>query len=159
MSDAAAPDELLDELRALFARTDAVPDEVGEFARAALGFRRIDAELAELLADSALETDAMALARSGSSGSRSLTFRAAELTVAVEVQADAGTRIVLGQLVPAPPGTTVEAQAADGAVLATVQPDTLGRFRFALETVGRIRFRILAGGPGAAPVETSWVSL
>ena len=58
-------EDLLAELRLLANDVDPVPPEVTAFADAALGWRRIDAELAELLSDSLLESRAAALTRSG----------------------------------------------------------------------------------------------
>jgi hypothetical protein len=148
-------DELLDDLRHIFRRTDPVPPEVTEFAQAALGWRRLDADLAELLADSALEADALALARGGEG--RWLTFRAADLTIDVEIQADGEAHTVLGQLAPPPAVSTVELQSSDGTAVAIAESDELGRFRLALEGDGRFRLRILR--PGAQPVETSWFTV
>ena len=48
-------DELLAELRAAIAEADLVTDRQREAARAAFTWRTVDAELAELLHDSALE--------------------------------------------------------------------------------------------------------
>ena len=48
-------DPLLADLRRLAGEVDDVPDEVTGYARAALDWRRIDAELAELLSDSRLD--------------------------------------------------------------------------------------------------------
>ena len=45
-------DTLVSELREYFARVDPVPPLVTEAAKAALGWRRLDADLAELLSDS-----------------------------------------------------------------------------------------------------------
>ena len=142
-------EEMENELRSFFRRNDPVPGEVTEFAQAALGWRRLDADLAELLADSALQTD-MALARG--EGSRALSFRAPELTVDIEI-AD-GT--LLGQLAPAAE-LTVELQDGDGNVVATASSDALGRFRFAYAGEGRHRLRIVR--TDAAPVETSWFTI
>ena len=58
-------EEVLRELRSLVDEVDPVPAEVTAFAKAALGWRRIDADLAELLSDSALEPETAALTRSG----------------------------------------------------------------------------------------------
>jgi hypothetical protein len=146
-------DELLDDLRNIFRRTDPVPPEVTEFAQAALGWRRLDADLAELLADSALEAEALARGGEG----RWLTFRADDLTIDVEVQEDGDARTLLGQLAPPPDGATIEVQAGDGDIAATTESDKLGRFRVTLPAGGRIRLRILR--EGAAPVETSWLSV
>jgi hypothetical protein len=148
----------MDELRSLLGGADPVPAEVTEFARAALGWRRLDAVLGELLSDSALEADSAALVRS-EGDSRWLTFRAGDLAIDVEVRADGAARSLLGQLAPPPARATVEVQAADGAVIATAESDALGRFRLALDAGGRIRLRVSALDPPAPPVETSWLSL
>jgi len=147
-------DELLDDLRNIFRRTDPVPPEVTEFAQTALGWRRLDADLAELLADSALETNA-ALARGGEG--RWLTFRADDLTIDVEIQTDGEARTLLGQLAPPPPAATVEVQSTDGNVVASAESDELGRFRLSLVAGGHLRLRVLR--EGAAPVETSWFTV
>ena len=147
-------DELLDDLRNIFRRTDPVPPEVTEFAQTALGWRRLDADLAELLADSALETNA-ALARGGEG--RWLTFRADDLTIDVEIQTDGEARTLLGQLAPPPPAATVEVQSTDGNVVASAESDELGRFRLSLAAGGHLRLRVLR--EGAAPVETSWFTV
>jgi hypothetical protein len=144
--------ELLEELRTVLRRTDPVPAEVTDFAKAALGWRRLDAQLAELLQDSVLESESAALAR-GTAGLRSLTFRSDELTIDVEVQSG----MLLGQLAPPPAAATIEVQAESGDVAATAESDTLGRFRLAFEGDGRFRLRVLRDD--ASPVETSWFSL
>jgi hypothetical protein len=144
-------DELFEELRSVLHRTDPVPAEVTDFAKTALGWRRLDAELAELLEDSALEAEAPALAR-GTAGVRSLTFRSDELTIDVEVQPG----MLLGQLAPAT-AATIELQVENGTVAATAESDALGRFRLPLEGEGRFRLRVLR--PGASAVETSWFSI
>jgi hypothetical protein len=148
-------DQLLDDMRNIFRRTDPVPSEVTEFAQAALGWRRLDADLAELLADSALESDRLALARGGEG--RWLTFRAEDLTIDIEIQTDGKARTLLGQLAPPPVAATVEAQSTGGTVVATTESDELGRFRLILESDGHVRLRVLR--EGAAPVETSWFSV
>jgi len=159
VSDNPDPDaELLAELRALIDRVDPVPPEVTEFAQAALGWRRLDADLAELLADSALETEATALTRS-EGGARWLTFRAADLAIDVEAQAEGDGFVLLGQLAPPPATATVEVQGSDGAILASAEADSLGRFRLALDGGGRVRLRILRTDPEAAALETSWLTL
>jgi hypothetical protein len=151
-------DALLEELAALLGRVDPVPAEVTEFAEAALGWRRLDADLAELLADSALETEAAAGVRGAGAG-RWLTFETADLSIAVEVRPEAGGHTVLGQLAPPLAGSRIEAQSADGTVMATAESDDLGRFRLTLAGTGRIRFRVVRPDPAAPPVETSWLTL
>src|SRR5262249_28448010 len=85
--DAAMTDRderLLEELRQLVREVDPVPDDVTSFARAALGWRRIDAELAELLSDSVLESEALAGVR-GVARARVVSFRASDLELDVEI--------------------------------------------------------------------------
>src|SRR5438552_1940340 len=93
--------ELLGELRRLVRTVDPVPDDVTAFARAALGWRRVDAELAELLVDSRLETES--LARSEGDSGRLLSFRAADLELDLELRETDRGVVILGQLAPATP--------------------------------------------------------
>jgi hypothetical protein len=159
MSEDANPDEpLVAELRALFAEVDPVPGVVTEAAKAALGWRRLDADLAELLSDSALQEESLALARGGGAPVRSVTFSTAELTIDLEIHTDGEHRTLLGQLAP-PFTATIELQTAEGSVPAA-ETDHLGRFRVTLPTGGSIRLRVLARDrPSASPVETSWISV
>jgi hypothetical protein len=148
-------ERLLAELRRLAGEVDAVPDEVMGYARAALGWRRIDAELAELLSDSRFDP-APATTRSDGGELRALTFRASELEIALEISK--GLPIVLlGQLVP-PAVATIEVQRDDGTSVATTETDSLGRFR--LELPDRLRIRLLVRpDPPARAIETSWLDL
>ena len=155
MTDTDPNKDMEDELRNLFRRVDPVPQQVTEFAQAALGWRRLDTELAELLADSALDTDMVALARGGVG--RSLSFGGDDLTIDVEISSDGETHTLLGQLAPPPASATIEAQAGDGAPAGSVESDELGRFRLTLEGGGRVRLRIVR--PDASPVETSWFTV
>ena len=133
-------------------RTDPVPADVTDFAKAALGWRRLDAELAELLDDSALESRSTSLAR-GAGGGRSLSFRAEGLAIDVELQPG----LLLGQLAPAPESAEVTLQDGDGAILEVADADALGRFRLVLDGSGRRRLRIVRRG--AAAIETSWFTV
>lgn len=148
-------DALLAELRSLLARTEPVPPEVTEFANAALGWRRLDAELAELLTDSALETGP-ALTRSAGEA-RWLTFRTDEITIDVQVKTANGAHTLLGRLEPPLGGASVEVQGSDGETVADTTADDSGRFKLTLSSGGRIRLRV--SGAERAPLETSWLSL
>ena len=145
-------DPLLAELRRLANTVDPVPHEVTAYARAALGWRRVDTELAELLDDSRLEVAGM---RSVAEVTRSLTFRSSDLQVDVEVDDSGDVTLLLGQLVPAV-AAEVDVQRDDGTTLATASTDDLGRFRFELPAGGRIRLVVRRPAP-APPVETSWI--
>jgi hypothetical protein len=149
---------LVDELRAFFAELDPVPPLVSETAKASLGWRRLDADLAELLSDSALEEERFALTRSSEAPARAVTFSAAELTIDIEVQVDDQTRMLLGQLSPPAPAT-IEIQTTAAARL-SAEADRLGRFRVRLPTGGPIRLRVVrADGRAGPPVETSWITV
>lgn len=152
------PDErLVGELRELFAQVDPVPELVTEAAKAALGWRRLDADLATLLSDSMLEDDTLALARGASASVRAVSFSADRLTVDLEIHDEGDSRTLLGQLSP-PAATEIEVQRSDGPVLATGESDQLGRFRLRVPAGGLIRLRVVGHPDGpAAGVETSWM--
>jgi hypothetical protein len=134
---------------------EAVPARVTDAAKAALTWLRVDAELAELLSDSALDAEP-ALARGGAVV-RSVSFSAGETIVELEVHPDGERRTLLGQLSPAAPRTIV-IQHADGTDSASAQSDELGRFRITLEGGGTVRLRI-ADDHGGTAVETAWIPI
>jgi hypothetical protein len=146
------------ELRAFLAEADPVPPVVEEMAKASLGWRRLDADLAELLSDSALVEDRLALSRGTDAPARAVTFSAAGLTIDIEVHADDEGRTLLGQLSP-PRAGSIEIQGT-GETPITTEADRLGRFRVRLPAGGPIRLRVLGGEADARPpVETSWITV
>jgi hypothetical protein len=154
-------DPLLDEFRDLFAHDDPVPPLVTETAKAALGWRRLNADLAELLSDSSLETGELALARGAGAALRSVSFSAGALTIDIEIHGENAERTLLGQLSPPPPQARIEVQGADdGGPAAAVDADRLGRFRAQLPPGKAFRLRV-ALGEGARPkwIETSWIPM
>ena len=149
---------LIGELRAFFADVDPVPPLVIEAAKAALGWRSLDADLAELLRDSALDEESLALARSAAAATRSLTFSASGLTIDVEIHADDATRTLLGQLSP-PRVATIEIQTV-AEPLVSVATDHLGRFRASLPAGRIVRMRVVdPDRPSGSAVQTSWISV
>ena len=114
MSDESEDDELEYELRQAAARLDPVPPELVQAAAEAFSWRNIDAELAELVFDSLLNTDQAALVRS-SPGRRLVSFQTPELTIDVEVTATASGRDVMGQITP-PQRAAVEIRHRAGVV-------------------------------------------
>ena len=149
-------EKLLEELRLLVNQVDPVPPEVTKFADAALSWRRIDAELADLLSDTALESAASAAAVRGGERARSVSFRSSDLEIDLEIQrADGGGVSILGQLAPAA-RAAIEVQRDDESKLASAEADDLGRFRLELPEAGRVRLRVVR--EERAPVETSWIS-
>jgi hypothetical protein len=143
--------ELLDELRALAAKVDPVPQEVTSYAKAALGWRRIDAELAELLSNS----ERLAATRSGDK-SHNFSFRASDLEIDVAIRATETGLVLLGQLAP-PSRATIDVERDDGSDSQRVDADDLGRFRVELAGSGRIRLRVRRDS--RPNVETSWISV
>jgi hypothetical protein len=160
MSDQTDPDEpLVAELRELFAQADPVPALVTELAKASLGWRRLDTELAELLSDSLLEEGALAGVRGGGDGLpvRSVRFRASANTIDVDIHVDGQERMLLGQITP-PVSAEIEVETADGTI-AAVKSDELGRFRAKLPEAGLIRL-VINDGPELGPhVVTSWITI
>jgi len=151
-------DRLEDELRDAFSEHDAIPPLVTQMAKAALGWRRLDAELAELLADSALDTGSVGGARSAQATLRSMSFSAGRLTIDIEIRGEGTARIALGQLSPAG-RARIELQTADQAASTIIESDDLGRFRTSLPAAGSVRLRVAREPAGADWIETSWIAL
>ena len=130
-----------------------VPEDVTTSARAALGISRLDAVLAEILADSAHDVIGAGAVR-GPSDTRSLTFRAAALTIEVDVTPATGR--LMGQIVP-PTAARIVVRRAHSEL--EVDADASGAFDADGVGPGPLRLRVeVAGGPGSA-VETPWVRI
>ncbi|MGD9695846.1 MAG: hypothetical protein AB7V42_09330 [Thermoleophilia bacterium] len=154
MSPRPAPedDPLVRRLGDLLERADPVPPDVTLAARSALAWRRIDAELAELLDDTALT--AAAGVRSAA-GVRTLTFQTdSGGGVEIEVHERAGRRLLVGQVVP-PQELEVRVRHPGGTT--SVTSDALGRFRAEGVHPGRASLRCEPAGGGA--FETPWMDL
>jgi hypothetical protein len=145
-----ADEALLVELRAAAGRLDPVPADAVMAARSALAYRTLDAELASLTADSAVDDDRLALVRSVATPTL-LTFDGPGLTVEVEVLVDGRRRRLLGQLVPAGEGE-VEVRHRGGR--SRVAADEVGRFIADDLPPGPVSLRCRA--VGGRWVETDW---
>jgi len=142
---------LLHELRDVVDKADPIPDHVLAAAKAAITWRTIDAELAELVNDSQLARGAVR----ATEGARLLTFEGPDVEVEVEVVESGTTRRLTGQLVPAG-GARVRIRWANGSVEADA--DEFGRF--AAVGVPAASVRIEVDRPAEArPIVTSWVSI
>ena len=86
-------DELERRLRALATEADPPPELVVESAKAAFALRDLDAELAELVADSAVDDPAV-LTRAVVSDVRMLSFECGVIVVELDVEADPLSRRV-----------------------------------------------------------------
>jgi hypothetical protein len=156
-------EELLARLRELLAEVDPMTPVLLEQARLALGWRTLDAELAELSYDSLADREMAAAVRDGgSAGPRLLGFEcevAADgesmLTVDVEVTVERGRACLLGQIMPAAPAVVSVLSSARPSAAVEVTADELGRFRVEPVPSGPVRLRVRAGG---RTVDTSWVS-
>ena len=138
-------------LRNVIDRADPVPAAVVDAARAAYIWRTIDAELAELTADSAM---APAGVRS-SSAPRLLTFEGIGFEVEVEVAQTGSTRHLSGQLVPIGPAQ-ITVRWSDGTQGTTA--DDLGRFAVDGVPAGSESLAIVRQGADQ-PIVTSWISI
>jgi hypothetical protein len=153
MRDERDDDKLEEELRRLAARVDPVPTELLQGATGAFAWRDIDAELAELVFDSLLDTDEATVVR-GSPDRRLVSFAAGELTIDVEVTATGPARTVMGQIVP-PRRGQVDLRRPGETV--TVEADELGRFRSGPLAPGPLSLRLRTDD--GAPVVTDWLAL
>ncbi len=149
-------DELMAELAAAVEEETAVSDRRRTAAHDAFTWRTVDAELAELLHDSAL--DAGAAVRSGSGadgGPRMLSFRRAAVTLEVEIDGDA----VLGEVIDesegdtAPATVTLQRPDADDR---SAEADASGFFRFDGVEPGSVRFVVARAG---SSLTTPWATI
>jgi hypothetical protein len=147
-------EDLLAELRVAGLVVDPVPERVMFAAKASLSWRTIDAELAELTYDSALDDERLSLVR-GAAAARMLTFSAGDLTVDVEVEGTDRERRLVGELAPAQRATIV-VRHAEGTT--EVETDEDGRFRTGVVPAGPISLslRLASGG---STVQTEWITL
>jgi len=140
--------ELSDAVR----EAEEVPGRFLHAGRSAFAWRTVDAELAELTADSAdSAATEPAGTRSDTTPRRALTFTAGDVTIDVEVAAGA----LLGQIVPPQPGE-LELQSRDGAPH-TVPVDAVGWFRIGVRPAGLFRLRLRT--ESGRTVHTEWTRL
>lgn len=143
----------------IFDTVDPIAPFVAEGARAAYTWRRVDAELAELLADSAADTDLLVGARRSAADARSVSFSAGTIELEVEIRDAEQGFALLGQLSP-PRAFQIEVQTPQGLTPARTRADDLGLFRMDLPAGGAIRLRLL--DDMVIPprwVETGWLGL
>jgi hypothetical protein len=148
----AADGELVMRLRQIAACADPVPEALLATARAAFGLRDLDARVAELVRDSAVDATATAVR---GPGPRLLSFEAADAVIECEVTARGMRRDVIGQLVGAV-ATALHAQMTDAEAV-DARIDERGRFSISGLPPGLLRLRCsLADG---TTLVTSWTSV
>jgi hypothetical protein len=150
MSDSANHQEerLLSLLRRGLEQSDPSPVDVAEFAKAALSWRTIDAELAQLTFDSVDDTTAVR----GVAVARMLAFESDDLMI--DLEHDPASGHLRGQLEPAGQ-MTIELHVLD-TVLVT-ESDDLGRFTF--DGVHSGPFALVIRFEGDEAVKTEWIIL
>jgi hypothetical protein len=147
-------EEFESQLRAVTGEADPVPELVLDAGRAAFATRTIDAELAELVADSAYG-DSGLVTRAVVSDVRMLSFECGQVTVELDVETDPSTRslrlhgIAVGAL-----GDVVLVRAS-GRQLVALDHDG----RFDAGTIGAGPLRLELTTPDGRRVTTSWVSV
>ncbi|WP_238010913.1 hypothetical protein KZZ52_03675 [Dactylosporangium sp. AC04546] len=139
-------DSLLEELGAAVRDAAQVPESFRAAGRAAFAWRNVDAELASLTEDLAATGT-----RAEPAALRAFTFAAREVSIEVEVTADA----LVGQVVPPRPGR-IELRTGTGAV-ATADVDEVGWFAFRPLPTGM--FRLYLQTPDGSQILTEWVTL
>lgn len=146
-------DTLLADLGRVLRTGDPVPSDVTLAGRSAIIWRRMDADLAELLEDSATE-GALAGTRGDATGWRALTFESPTgIAIEVEVVLEGAGRTMLGQLIPAAPGRVA---LRHGRTQTISTADEMGRFRFDGVPSGPVSLRVEHVD---GPVETGWVTI
>jgi len=153
VADAAPEDDaLLARLRGVSAELDPVPELVTISARAAFAMRDIDAELAELVRDSA--TDPAAVAMRGTTDEiRIISFSTETVNFEIQVTPEGDQRSILGLVTGA--SGPIEVQTPSGH--RTEELDDLGRFWVSELEAGLVRFKVTP--ESGHPVTTTWVSL
>ena len=129
-------DQLLAELRAAIHEAGAVPDDVLTAAKAVYTMRTLDEELAMLAYDSRTDPELAGAFRSEPLSVRSLVFGVGDVTLDVDVLADA----FVGQLTPPMTGSIVVETPSDPPLRADI--DELGMFKVPLCSAGDVRFRV-----------------
>jgi len=147
--------ELEEQLRQVAARFEPVPADLLRTAVGAYTWRTIDADLAELVFDSAVDRDDAALVR-GAQEDRLLSFRSDGLTIDVQIAGTGSDRSLIGQLVPPQPAT-VEIRQGTGSL--AVEADELGRFSAGPLRAGPIRLRCSTDARAGRAVVTDWITI
>jgi hypothetical protein len=141
-------EDLESALRGLLRDVDQVPRAARQAASAALGWRAVDAELAQLTADSGREFTHL---RGGPP--RLLTFVGRRMLIELEVSPADDAALLLGQLDP-PWAVEVTVEAAAGP--RTTQADEHGRFAITDLADGWTRVVVSPTDQGTGPSMTEW---
>jgi hypothetical protein len=145
--------ELEARLRSAADLIDPVPDRSRHLAEQAFTLRTLGAELAELVFDSVVDTEALVR---GGGQPRLLTFQADALGIEVEVVAADRVRRIIGQVIPP---ETMEVEVRSGDRVVTVRADALGRFVAEGVTAGPFSLVCRFPEGDRPPVVTDWITV
>jgi hypothetical protein len=147
------PDEdLIRRLRRIAAEADPVPDSLYAAARAAFALRDVDARVAELVRDSALDAPLVAVRAPRDSDARMLSFEAADTAIECEITVRGGTRDISGQL----SGTAATTVAAEIAGHPPVPADVRAHGFFAVRGLPPGPFRLKCQLADGTTIATTW---
>jgi hypothetical protein len=145
---------LMSRLRAMLS-ADSSPAHVVELAKRLYSLRTLDAELAALTADSAVDPAAVAV-RDGGAATRLLTFETPELAIEIEVSGTGRFRRILGQLEPAGPAV-IEIRQPSLPRSRRVDADERGRF--VIDRVEPGPVSLTCHRDGDRPISTEWTGV
>lgn len=149
----AADDSMIAWLSRVVALADPVPPELLGAARMAFGLRELDAQVAELVRDSAVDVPATAVR---GLAARLLSFEAGDVSIECEITIRGTHRDIIGQLIGGETAT-LDVLLADTAEARSVPVGDLGRFTVRDLPPGLVRLRCrLADG---STIVTSWAAL
>ena len=147
-------DELERRLRALATEADPPPALVVDAAKAAFALRDLDAELAVLVADSAVDEPSV-LTRAVVSDVRMLSFECGDVSVELDVETDPLSRIVrLSGIAVGASGSMTLVRAEERVTL-----DLADDGRFVLDRVAPGPLRLELTTPDGRRVPKSWVHM
>jgi hypothetical protein len=145
-------EELLGRLRTVLEAVDPVPAHLVDGARALLGLRRLDEELAELVRDSAEEQGRL-LAVRGEGDVRLISFETGPVTVELQVTERGGVRDLVAQV----SGTAVVRAEVETAAGRSPVPVEDSLFTLDGAPAGLLRLRLLTAA--GRDLVTSWVKI
>jgi len=147
------PDDiLLDDLRRVLDIVEGVPPNATELAKAALTWRSLDSELAELIHDSAIDGHELVL-RGSHDDRRVMSFANAEVRIDVEYS----NGQLVGQVVPPVPAV-IELYRDESQPAATTEADEFGAFVLTDVASGPLALACRADD-GRWSVRTSWTAI
>lgn len=152
MTGQASDEDLISRLRRIAAEADPVPESLYLAARAAFALRDVDARVAGLVRDSAMDEPLIAVRAPRDSGARMLSFEAGGTVIECEITARGGARDVSGQL----SGGAAASVAAEVAGQPPVRAEVRAHGFFAVRGLPPGPFRLKCQLADGSMLATSW---